>query len=179
MVDDYPPAPGGILALDLASVVGWAYGHLRDNAPRWGTWHLLRDEGEGARYASFENELDKAMARLRPSHMVLEATLPLAAMNHYGAAAQAFALRGIALSEAWRARCSKSEVDVHTVRREVMGMSRVSADIAKREVLRACRERGWKVTDHNAGDACLTWEWYVMRMRGSRPVAGPLWRNVA
>jgi hypothetical protein len=179
---------GGVLALDLSSVVGWAYGLMTSRMPNFGTWHLPKWGGEGGRYASFENELAAAMELYRPAHMILEATLPLHAMlngkSNYVSVAQQFALRGIALSEAYRASCPWSSIDAMTVRREVIGTSRFrntdgSKDDPKKHIVAACHKRGWKVPDHNAGDACLTWEWHRMRLTGVPPVAGPLWMAVA
>jgi Holliday junction resolvasome RuvABC endonuclease subunit len=175
---------GGVLALDLSSVVGWAYGLTTSRVPMFGTWRLPKWGGEGARYAAFENELAAFMDQYQPNSMVLEATLPLHAMLHgksnYVSVSQQFALRGIAISEAYRGSCAKSEIDALTVRREVIGSSRLGrGDEVKKAIVAACHRRGWKVPDHNAGDACLTWEWRRMRMVGLPPVAGPLWSNAA
>ena len=176
---------GGTLALDLSSVVGWAYGRPGiDPAPCFGTWPLDPDHvlPEGGRFAAFENELASMMIRTEPTHMILEASFSLEAMyrnSNYRIMCQQITLRGIALSEAYRGACGHSEIDPGTVRAEVMGQRRYSRDTVKREVMRYCRERGWRVPDHNAGDACLLWEWYRMRIAGAPPVAGPLWRHAA
>lgn len=173
---------GGVLALDLAGVVGWAYGHLHARVPWFGTWHLPVIGGEGARYAAFENELAPAMQRWCPSAMIIEAPLPLMALathSSFRVAAQQLTLRGFALSEAYRGSCPYHEIDAATVRGEVLGQRHFAKNTVKREVLRGCYERGWRVPDHNAGDACLTWEWYRMRVGGRPPIDGPLWRGVA
>jgi Holliday junction resolvasome RuvABC endonuclease subunit len=171
-----PIRPGGILALDLASTVGWAHGGLADAAPKFGIWMLPQGQGEGARYAAFENALAAAMDRIQPERLILEAPLPLMAQTQARTAQQQYTLRGIAFAEAWRASVPIMEIDALTVRREVMGQGRFSKDTVKREVVRYCRVRGWRVPDHNAGDACLTWEWLSQRLRGAAPVAGPLFR---
>jgi len=170
---------GGTLALDLASITGVAYGREGiDRKPWFCEWHLPRIGGEGARYASFENELATEIDRLKPSALLLESTLPLPAMNNYHAAAQQFGLRAIAYSEAWRASCLLSEVDVHTVRQEVLGAGRLmKREEAKKLVVAWCHKRGMKVPSHNAGDAVVLWYWRMMRMTGAQPVAGPLWRD--
>jgi Holliday junction resolvasome RuvABC endonuclease subunit len=158
-----PLDQGSILALDLAGIVGWAFGEHQP--PRFGTWHLPHFGGEGARYASMENELYAAIEVLRPDHLVLEGHIPLAAMNNVAAARQAFGLRAMVRSEAYRASIPVFEVDAQTVRRDVIGQGRFAKDSAKREVVAWCRRQGWKVPDHNAGDACVLWEWY-RRLRG-------------
>jgi Holliday junction resolvasome RuvABC endonuclease subunit len=173
---------GGVLALDLSGIVGYAYGLLNERQPIFGTWILAKHQGEGARYVSFENELAKWMGIWKPAHVVLESALPLMAMamsSTQSVAAQQFTLRGIAVMEAYRGRASRSEIDAMTVRREVIGRATFPKDRVKVEVVRACHKRGWKVPDHNAGDACLTWEWHRMRMAGVAPVAGPLWGAMA
>jgi hypothetical protein len=167
----------GVIALDLSSTVGWAYAPLDALRPITGTWHLPFVGGEGARYAAFENELAAAMDRWQPSKMVLEAPLPLPAMNNWRTACQQFGLRAIAFSEGWRASCAVSEVDVHTARAEVMGQRRLGKDVVKREVTRFCLGRGIKVNSHHAGDAAVVWIWHQQRLRGIPPCAGPLWRG--
>jgi Holliday junction resolvasome RuvABC endonuclease subunit len=170
---------GGILALDLAGVVGVAYGLLTERNPAWGCWHLPRIGGEGARYAAFENELSLTLTKLAPTAIVLESTLPLGAMNNYQAAAQAFTLRGFSRSEAWRHSIAISEIDSITVRTAVLGTGRFRRGEVKAEVLAWCRRRGWLIDDHNAGDALLVWEWHRRQVCGIAPIAGPLFREAA
>jgi hypothetical protein len=160
---------GGVLALDLASTVGWAYGQLGDR-PRFGTWKLPHIGGEGCRYAAFENELIAAMALHRPSHLILEAPLSFAALlgvSNARVVQQQYTLRGIAFSEAYRGYCSVSEVSSDMVRGELMGQSRFAKDTVKREVVRFCWRHGFKVPDHNAGDAVMVWLWHRGRMRSN------------
>lgn len=178
-----PPAlllPGGVLTLDLASVTGWAYGHLSDQSPRFGTWHLPHTGGEGARYAAFENELAAAMDAMQPSHVVLEAALSFQALlgvSNMRVMCQQYTLRGIAYAEAWRASCPISEVSADIVRREILGQAHWPKDQVKRAVVRYCLRLGLRVPDHNAGDAVLTWLWHVGQMRsGGR---GPLFASSA
>jgi hypothetical protein len=172
--------PRRVIALDLSGTVGIAIGTEGMMLPeRTETWVLAREGGEGARYASFENELAALLGRYQPAHVILEATLPLPAMNNYAAAAQAFGLRAIARAEAWRASASVSEIDVLTVRREVMALPRLSRDAVKLAVFKFCRKRGIKVESHHAADAALVWMWRAMRLRGDAPVAGPLFMEDA
>lgn len=170
---------GPILALDLASTVGWAAGHVGDLAPSFGTWHLPHMGGEGARYAAFENELAAAMDLLAPSHLVLEAPLPLWAQTTMRVTCQQLTLRGIAYAEGWRASCPVSEVSNEIVRSAILGRARYPKGTVKHEVVRYCRGRGFKVPDHNAADACLVWLWHTGQLQGVRAIAGPLFRPVA
>ena len=170
---------GGILALDLASVVGWCYGLAGTSIPRCGAWQLQKLGGEAARYASFQKKLAPVMERLRPSHLMLEAPLPLPAMNNWLAACQAFGLRAVALAEAWYASCPHSEVDAQTVRAEVMG-SRPPREEAKQQVVAWCVRQGWAVAAcgdhaHHAADACLLWRWFSDRVSPRRQHATSEW----
>jgi Holliday junction resolvasome RuvABC endonuclease subunit len=170
-------APGGVLALDLASTVGWAYGAIDDQDPVFGCWRLPHIGGEGARYVAFENELAAAIATLQPARLILEASMTLqalAASSTIEVVRQQITLRGIGYAEAYRATLPISEVDAYTVRLEVLGTGRFPKDTVKGEVVRYCQRRGWRVPDHNAGDACLVWLWHVTKLSGKRPVAGRL-----
>lgn len=171
--------PGGVLALDLSSTTGWAYGQIGDRDPAFGVWHLPHSGGEGRRYASFENELAAAMDRWAPANLILEAPLPLMAQTHARTAQQQYTLRGIAYAEGYRASASVSEIDALTARAEVLGRGRFSKDTVKREVVRYCRGRGLKVPDHNAGDAVVIWTWFTDRVRGRPVVAGPLFLSAS
>jgi Holliday junction resolvasome RuvABC endonuclease subunit len=170
-------APGGVLALDLSRSTGWCYGAVGDRSPAFGVWHLPHTGGEGARYAAFENVLAAAMDAWAPGKLVLEAAFSLQALanaSNIAVARQQLTLRGIAYAEAWRASVPIVEIDSFTVRSEVLGRGRFAKETVKREVVQFCRARGWKVPDHNAGDACLVWLWLTNRLRGRPPVAGPL-----
>ena len=173
---------GGTLTLDLSSIVGWAYGRVGiDRIPWFGTWHLPKIGGEGARYGSFENELAAHMDRLEPSEMVLETTLSLGAFYERSTLQivyQQVSLRAVAVIEAWRGSCAKSEVDIRIARQEVLGAPwHLKREAAKRQSVQWCRERGMMVPDDNAADAVVIWEWHRMRLTNTPPIAGPLFRE--
>lgn len=168
---------GGILALDLSSYVGWAYGLTDSATPEFGVWRLPHIGGEGAKYATFENELAAFMLIRQPGSLVLEASLSLQALagvSTIAVARQQLTLRGIAYSEAYRAAIPISEVSSDIVRLAVLGTSRFPKKQVKYEVVRYCREQGWRVPDHNSADACLVWQWQTMQLRGTRGAAGRL-----
>ena len=152
-----------MIALDLSSQVGFAVGAL-DARPLLGTWVLPQIGGEGARFASFENELADAMALHVPDLLALEAPLPLPAQNNAQVARQQMGLRAIALSEAYRASAAAHEVDVYTVRRDVIGTGRFPAGKAKDAVMAYAKDQGYDPPDHNAGDALILWLYYARRM---------------
>ncbi len=158
--------PGGILAYDLSSNVGWAYGHPLDNSgPVFGELILRTiSGGEGARFVGFENEIADQVVLYQPQHIVTEAPLSLQAMNNREVAFQQIGLRAFALAEAYRASARYHEMDVYSVRKEVLGTGRFAKGKAKEEVVRWCWKRGWKVGTHNMGDACVLWEFYRTRL---------------
>jgi len=155
--------PGGVLCMDLSSVVGIAVGSLTDRLPAFETWRLPKIGGEGARYAAFENTLAQAIEAWEPSWIVLEAPIPLPAMNNRASAFQQITLRGIAYSEAYRASIPISEIDAYTARLEVMGVGRPAE--GKKAVVAWCRAHGMPVGDDHAGDACVLWLWHRRKMR--------------
>lgn len=169
---------GGILALDLSSKTGWAYGQINARSPEgWGTWYLPMIGGEGARYCAFENELAAMIATARPGRLVMEAPLTFQALlgvSNMKTMAQQLTLRGIGYSEAYRASIPCSEVSADMVRSVVLGQGRFPKGTVKSVVIAHCWAQGWKVDDDNAADAVLTWAWMCGKLRGSAPVAGRL-----
>lgn len=169
-------AIGGVLALDLSSTVGVAYGLLEWDTPQTWSWQLRAPlELEPARLARFNNSLSKAMDALRPSKLVLEKHLPATAISNDATINQQRGLRGIAVMNCHYTPCPYVECDVHTIRREVMGIRRLSKDKVKEEVVRWCKRHGIQVGTHHAADAALVWVWNKQRMCGIAPCAGPLW----
>lgn len=169
--------PGGVLALDLSSHVGVALGGIFSTSPAFCTWHLPKNQGEGARYAAFENELAACIDRLQPARVVLESAMSLQAMAQVSTTAvmrQQITLRGIAYSEAYRASIPISEISADFVRGAMLGQSRFEKGKVKAAVIAYCHGRDWMCLDDNQADACLTWAWHCTQMRGGAPVSGPL-----
>jgi Holliday junction resolvasome RuvABC endonuclease subunit len=181
-------APGGILALDLAGDTGWAYGHVHDRTPDCGVIRLPRPAEYGERVAAIQNELERLCEDLQPQKVIIEAALPLAALaghTTFDTVRQQFAFNGAAHAAAWRVYAAREEISADVVRTELLGRCRLT----KREqdagrtmkdlVTDYCRQRGWKPPDHNAADALMIWAWHVGRLRGTRPVSGPLFQERA
>jgi Holliday junction resolvasome RuvABC endonuclease subunit len=167
-----------ILALDLSSRTGWAFGRINARSPEgFGTWMLPMIGGEGARYAAFENELAAMIQTRQPTHLVMEAPLSFAALlgvSNMKTMCQQLTLRGIGYSEAYRASISCREVSAEIVRDAILGKGRFPKGTVKSVVVAHCWKQGWRVPDDNAGDAVLTWAWLAGQLRGSQPVAGRL-----
>ena len=147
---------GGILALDLSSRTGWAYGRPGDARPLCGVWVLPRG-GLGRMLASFENELDDAITVHRPRLLFVEAPLPPGRQSGMLAVRQQLGLAGAAESTAYRHGLRYREQAASTVRRAVLGTARFAPGTVKGLVLDHCRRLGWPAPDDNAADACLAW----------------------
>ncbi len=166
--------PGGILSLDLSGVVGWAYGTVDDADPLTGAWVLPGGAARiGQRYAAYENELIDAIARHRPSLVVMEAPMRLHAQmgRNEAAARQQFGLAAYTEGECYRARVELAEADVDHVRKVVLGRSRwPNRSQVKPAIVAWCQSMGWSVPDHNAADACLLWTFACQQQRSrARP----------
>lgn len=172
---------GGVLCLDLApSVSGWALGQPGARLPEFGRWRLPQIGGEGGRYVAFVNILDATLKRSKPSSIVLEAALALPGQTDMMTCRQQLGLRAFVYEAAARHAIPVCEIDVQTVRMEVMGRAGwPKKGQAKIEVVRFCRELGLDLTDHNAADACMLFLWHRRRLTGLGPVAGPLFRERA
>jgi len=170
--------PGGILALDLSSRTGWAYGQINARSPEgFGTWFLPTIGGEGARYCAFENELAAMIETAQPDRMIMEAPLTFQALlgvSNMKTMAQQLTLRGIGYSEAYRASIPCSEVSAEIVRAAILGKGRFPKGTVKDVVVAHCWAQGWKVPDDNSADAVLTWAWLAGQLRGTAAVAGRL-----
>jgi hypothetical protein len=167
-----PPDKGGIFTLDLARITGWAYGCANWRSPMFGTWHMPLIGGEGMRFAAFENELEAALEELEPLSIVCESPLPLPAVTNRAAVQQQLGMRAFVKAACYRASIECTEVSADLVRMELLGFCRAPGrpEAIKNHVVAYCRRKGWKVPDHNAGDACLLWEWKRRRVSGSVPM---------
>lgn len=164
--------PGGILALDLSSIVGHAYGPATAGrvAPICGAWVLPKHGGLGAKMAAFENELIAAIAVHEPRCIVMEAPLPPTGQASTLVAMQQFGLAAMTESAAYRASVQVFQVASSTVRKAIMGTGRFKEGTAKQEVLQFCRNQGWPVPDHNAADACLVWRYASLKFAAGSPL---------
>jgi hypothetical protein len=151
---------------DAADTVGWCYAAPGAALPETGFWRLPVIGGEGGRYSAFDERLAEVVEQWRPQKLLLEAPLPLPAMNNFRSAAQAFGLRALTYAEAHRSSCAVTEVDVLTVRRAVMGAAANSMSSKRAKVLvpKFCQSQGIRVVNDHAGDAAMLWLWYRGRV---------------
>lgn len=153
-----------ILALDIATVTGFARGHLGE-IPSSGS---IRFDGGAARPTDnqvFGAALYWIIALLEqgplPNVVIMEALLPPTAMKGETTTAvrdRLGGLHGIMRGVAHRYGIGEiSTVSVGAVRSHFIGDRSLRRAAAKREVLYKCRALGWPARDHNAADACAIW----------------------
>lgn len=152
------PAPL-ILALDLATVSGWARGPANAEAPECGIVRFgAPDASAGAIFgAALAWFSDFLKPEPRPDIIVLEAMLPPQALKGETSRATRDRLAGLHGIIRAVANCrgifDVSEVSVLTVRKHFCGKS----NAGKEGVWRVCRSLGWPVNDLNASDAAAIW----------------------
>jgi len=160
-------APGGLLALDLSTRVGWAYG-ADFSAPAHGIWELSGGGTSlGARCSALAERLEDAIAVLQPGLVILEAPLPPKAQTAMNSARIQFGLAAVAemICEEQHVRVEEEKAD--TVRGFILGRARPQ----KPEIVAWCKAQGWSPVDHNDGDALMLWRYRHILGR-SRVMAG-------
>jgi len=168
-----------ILALDLSSRTGWAWGPTVDAKPSFGAWQMPIRGGLAARFYGLQNAMQEFCEEHLVTKVVIEAPIPLPAMNNTTAAYQQLGMRAIVMAEAQHISAAICEIDCWTVRSEVAGMRRCTSDQAKKQAVLFCLKRGLKVPNHDAADAVLLWLWHRQRTLRQQPYAGPLFDEVA
>lgn len=139
-----------ILALDLASTVGWACGspELLADAVH-GSLAIPTDVNAGRQFGIFSDWLADAITTHEPTDLVIEAPFLYARNDSIRAVRKLFGLAAIAELIAWRRDLRYAEHAVSSVRKTFCGSGRADKDAVKAE----CARRGFTVRDHNAADA--------------------------
>ena len=127
-------------------------------------------ELERDRYMRLSNAVWEALDQWRPSRLIVEAPLHIAAMHHDGAARQQLGLRAIVLCESSRAETPiPEEYSADLVRQEMLGRSHFPKGTVKRHVIQWARDNGFRPADDNEADAICLWSYYDRQIkRGSR-----------
>lgn len=171
---------GGILALDLARVTGWA--HAPERACRdWPALGALgRDRTAGVEYGShaicttgmshgllysrFEKWLMDRLFEIAPAVVIFEAPLPTVGRGKgHGseAARRSLGLAAWVDGVCYRQGVACYEEHAATVRKHFCGNGRATKDM----VLESCRQRGWEPADLDAADALALLDYTVHRLR--------------
>jgi hypothetical protein len=150
-----------ILALDLATMTGYARGLVR-GVPDCGTVNFAGRDGASDN-AIFGNCLQWLSGVLqpepRPSLIIVEEMLPPQAMQgetNTAARDRLAGLHGIVRAVAYcRGIYDIKTVSVLAVRKHFCGTSRAGKDGVREQ----CQRLGWPVTDHNSADAAAVWDY--------------------
>ncbi|MBR0682763.1 hypothetical protein GXW74_19885 [Roseomonas eburnea] len=145
---------GGVLALDLATRLGWAFGAPGRRA-QCGVVHLVGRE-PGAVFAACVDAVADLLDLHQPSRIVAEAPLPVQAQTHGRTAEHQFGLHAVLLLLAYRRSLPASLVRADVARRSVLGRARFGGrSEAKEAVMAWCRGNGFDPADDNAADAMV------------------------
>lgn len=152
----YNPVPGSVLALDMASVTGWAWGAPR-RAPLHGVYNLPRPGiSLGAHYAAFTDALSDLLTIHQPEMIVMEAAM-VAGSGSALTTETALGRVGIVYLLGYRYEIEVEKVASQTVRKAVLGHGR--PDDPKAAVMAWARSKGLRPSTDDAADALATLAW--------------------
>lgn len=150
-----------VLALDLATVTGWAVDRPDGNGgPLTGTVACKHQGSDfGPAYVALERFIIDAFTVHSPAFLAFEA--PLIVANRGGATVQTnvntvrklFGLAAVAELVGARLGMQVYEANISTARKHFASNGRAK----KPEVYERCRVLGWDVRSHDAADACAVW----------------------
>jgi hypothetical protein len=151
-----------ILALDIATVTGWARGRV-GTTPTSGSVRFGRRDASGD--AVFGHALewlaDELKPEPRPNILVFEAMLPPGAKEGDTNARtrdRLAGLHGIVRAVAWqRGIYDIGCYSVGDIRQHFIGERGLKRDKAKRQIMQRCRQLRWPCDDDDAGDALAAW----------------------
>lgn len=145
-----------ILALDLATKTGWAYGETEDShvCVHSGVqdFSLKRGESGGMRLLHFDRWIYQMLAETDPKVVVYETP------HHQGGHATEvlLGLVGILQKAACEAKVEYSSVHSATLKKFATGSGRASKEEMK---IRAIQRFARQVVDDNEADALHIWDW--------------------
>lgn len=157
---------GGLLALDLATVSGWAYGRIpavgptalevaanKPPQPASGVIRVQSIQGLGHFLSEFEDRLGALMDAKRPAGLIIEAPI-LPKLCNFETTCKLMSLAGIAQLQAARRGIRWVKlVQPTSVKKSFAG----SGKAKKPDMMAACDARGWTYATHDEADALGVW----------------------
>lgn len=171
-----------VLALDLASRFGWAEG-ANGHKPICGSKRCaIEGAGTPEIFGNYTKWLSQKLINRTPDVLVYEAPLAtniLRGKTNVRTSRILFGLAAITEGIAYRMGVrSIREATVNEVRRHFIGNGNLPGDQAKRAVGVRCRQLGYEIDDHNAGDAAALWDYTCSMRHASHAVkATPLFQE--
>src|ERR1700674_5794277 len=157
-----------VLALDIATVTGWAHDSEAPGIPISGTFRSPSPRGNyadgegfdfGVTFCGYRQWLSGLIALTKPETVAFEAPLSIV----HGASSKVrtnqstirvlFGLAAITEELATSLSLSVCEANVQTVKKHFAGRGFASKD----EMMARCRQLRWEVKSHDAADACALW----------------------
>jgi hypothetical protein len=148
-----------ILALDIATNLGFAFGSDSAEAPTFGSVKFGADEASNAaRFAACLRWCVNEFKSHPPDILAIEATMKAFRKNNKQSTTFTFGYHAIVKAVAFECGIHDiQEHDVSDVRNIFIGYSRLTRDVAKAAAVKRCHQLGWNVTDGDQGDACAVW----------------------
>jgi hypothetical protein len=163
---------GAVLALDLATVSGWAYGKP-EGMPMFGHERFAKPGQSRARtYRNFRLWLDVFCSARPPRIIVFETPIAPLLMGGKTNLDTIRLLVGLAehLEEWAEDKFELREASIAQVRSHFIGRN-LQSKIAKPLVLSRCRERGWNAETTDESDALALWDYQVCCLRSDLGIA--------
>jgi hypothetical protein len=151
---------GNVLALDLSTVTGWAFGKP-GSSPSFGHQRFIRPgAGRGKAYRAFRSWLDAFEAEHRIDLIVFESPAIPSVMSGRTNIDTIKLLIGMCehLEEWAEGTVELREASVAQVRSHFIGKN-FKAALAKPMVFERCQQLGWKCETHDESDACALWDY--------------------
>lgn len=152
---------GTILALDIATNLGWAEGEP-GGTPRFGSLRLAPDgSSQAAVFGGMIGFLGTRLQAFKPRTIIFEA--PELFRLRSGRATRAtievlFGLPAVMQGVAYRMGVyDLQEATRNDVTAFFIGKRTIKRDQGKKEVVAECHRRGWNVQNDDEGDACALW----------------------
>ena len=160
-----------ILALDVATATGAAFGGSRDT-PRFWTINLGASAShEGARYAQLFIDVRRIIDANQPDLLALEAPLAAGGGGKSNRAQLAMGLRGCVMAAAFMAGVPVKQAHAASIRKHFIGHGRLPRKDAKRATIGRCWQLGWKAQNDNEADALAIFDFFASR---DGRLSGPL-----
>lgn len=157
---------GSVLALDLATVTGWAYGQPGEKPTCGHERFAKQGEERPTAYRTFRLWLDLFCSARPPTVIVYESpAVPafLGGKTNINTTKLLFGLCENLEEWAWQ-KFELREASVAQVRAHFIGRN-LKSNIAKELTVARCRERGWTVATPDEADACALWDYQCAFLR--------------
>lgn len=154
---------GDVLALDIATTTGWAYGRP-GIIPQFG--HVTFKGARPFVYRKFREWLEKVVSERTPSLIVFESAAAPMVMQGRTNIDTIKRLIGMTehLEEFCYNRVDLREASVSQVRAHFIGKN-MKSKIAKAATIRRCHSIGWNVETDDEADACALWDYQCSWLR--------------